>query len=116
MRAGRAAALAVLWRAFRGEGRYGLGERLKALPRLVAGLLRGRYADADGRRLLGVVLGLVYVVSPVDLLPEALLGVLGLADDAFVAAWVAGAVIGELDRFIDWEKARDRVVPGYVHR
>jgi uncharacterized membrane protein YkvA (DUF1232 family) len=114
VRAGRAAAFAVLWRALRGGGRYGAAERLRALPRLLTGSLRGRYAQVDRGRLLGAGLGLLYVVSPVDLLPEALLGVLGLADDALVAAWVAGAVIGELDRFLDWERVRDRVVPGSV--
>lgn len=36
-----------------------------------------------GRTILGL-LGLGYVVSPIDLIPEALLGPLGLLDDAVV--------------------------------
>jgi uncharacterized membrane protein YkvA (DUF1232 family) len=116
MRAGRVAALRVLLDAFRGEGRYGLGERLRAVPRLLAAVVRGTYADADRGRLLGVGLGLLYMLSPVDLLPEILLGPFGLADDAFVVAWVAGAVLAEVDRFLDREQVQDRVVPGDVLR
>lgn len=112
MRPGRVAALRVLLDTFRGGGAYGLGQRLGALPRLMAQMVRGRYSGWDRSRAAAIVLGLVYVVSPVDLLPEVLLGPLGLADDALVAAWLAGTVLHEVDRFLDWERARDRVVPG----
>ncbi|WP_380168003.1 YkvA family protein [Jannaschia sp. R86511] len=114
MRPGRVAALRVLIDALRGDGPYGLAQRLAALPRLVVGAARGAYGGWDRRRVLGVVLGLAYVVSPVDVVPELFLGVFGLADDALVAAWLAGAVLSEVDHFLDWERARDRVVRGTV--
>ncbi|MFC5379773.1 YkvA family protein [Aquipuribacter nitratireducens] len=113
-RTGRAAALGVLLQALRGGGRYSLVQRLRALPRLVSDLLRGRYGDVDRSRLVGVGLGLLYVLSPVDVLPEVLLGPLGLADDAVVTAWLAGAVLAEVDRFLDWERTRERVVRSTV--
>lgn len=114
MRPGRVAALRVLLEVFRGGGPYGLAQRLRALPRLVSAATGGGYRGLDRRRALGIVVGALYVLSPVDLVPEALLGVLGLADDALVSAWLAGAVLSEVDRFLDWEKARDRVVHGSV--
>ena len=114
MRPGRVAALRVLLEVFRGGGAYGLAQRLGALPRLLRAALAGAYRDVDGRRAAGIVLGALYVLSPVDLVPEALLGVLGLADDALVAAWLAGAVLSEVDHYLDWEKARERVVHGQV--
>lgn len=114
MRAGRVAALRVLLEAFRGEGRYGLARRLGAVPRLLLRALRGSYREWDARRAAMVVLGALYVVSPVDLVPEVLLGLFGVADDALVAAWVAGAVLSEVDHFLDWEKAEERVVRGSV--
>jgi uncharacterized membrane protein YkvA (DUF1232 family) len=114
MKPGRVAALRVLLETFRGNGPYGLAQRLGALPRLVLAVLRGGYRDLDRSRAVGVVVGLLYVVSPVDLVPEALLGVFGLADDALVAAWLAGSVLREVDHFLDWERARDRVVQGSV--
>ena len=116
MRPGRAAALRVLIRTLRGDGSYGLTQRLRALPRLLAQALRGSYGDWDRGRGMAVVVGLLYVVSPVDVVPEALLGLFGLADDALVAAWLAGAVLSEVDHFLDWEKARERVIRGHVQR
>lgn len=114
MRPGRVAALRVLLEVFRGGGPYGLAQRLGALPRLLLTAARGAYRDWDRRRAMAVAVGFLYVVSPVDLVPEALLGIFGLADDALVAAWLAGAVLSEVDHFLDWEKARDRVVQGSV--
>jgi len=105
----------VLLEVFRGGGAYGLAQRLRAIPRLLAGAARGAYRDWDRRRALAVVAGALYVLSPVDLVPEAFLGVFGLADDALVAAWLAGAVLSEVDHFLDWERGRDRVVQGTVH-
>jgi uncharacterized membrane protein YkvA (DUF1232 family) len=60
-----------------------------------------------------------YVVSPVDLMPEAVLGVFGLGDDAVVVTWVAITVVNLTEDFLAWEGARPRrrapdVVPGDV--
>lgn len=112
MKPGRVAALRVLLDALRGEGRYGLGQRLSALPRLLGRALRGSYRGWDRSRAVTVVIGALYVLSPVDLVPEALLGIFGLADDALVAAWLAGAVLSEVDAFLDHERAEERVVQG----
>jgi uncharacterized membrane protein YkvA (DUF1232 family) len=79
--------------------------------------LSGRYPGLGKGRILLALLGVLYIVSPVDLMPELLFTVFGLGDDAFVAAWVAGALLGEADAFLRWE-AEDsrRVVVGEVIR
>jgi uncharacterized membrane protein YkvA (DUF1232 family) len=80
----------------------GFGERIAALPRLVRASLTGRY---DGRgRLFLMVFAAAYIVSPIDLIPELFIPVIGLIDDAFVAAWLAGAVLSETERFLEWER------------
>ena len=56
----------------------------------------------------------MYVVSPVDLVPELLLPFLGLADDALVISWIAASVINETETFLDWERDRQRTVRGDV--
>jgi uncharacterized membrane protein YkvA (DUF1232 family) len=53
----------------------------------------------------------LYVVSPVDLVPEALLLAVGLVDDVVLVSWLAGAVLSETERFLRWE-ARRSVRPG----
>ena len=110
-RLGRRAALAALWSALRASrGGPTLGQRLAALPRLIGATLRGRY-DGKGR-LTGMVLAVIYILVPVDLVPELLLGPLGLVDDSVVAVWLAGAVLSETERFLVWERGgRPRVVP-----
>jgi uncharacterized membrane protein YkvA (DUF1232 family) len=52
--------------------------------------------------LAGAVL---YVVSPVDFLPEAVLSVFGLVDDAFVLTWIAAAMVAETESFLAWERS-----------
>lgn len=116
-RRSRLGVLGVMWKVLRGTGRSGdagLGARLRSVPRLVASTVTGRYRGLGRGRLAGMVLALLYLVSPVDLVPEAFLGVLGLVDDLAVAAWLAAAVLVETDQFLEWERSQPRVVRGSV--
>lgn len=116
MRPGRVAALRVLLETLRGDGTHGLGRRLAALPRLLQAATSGTYRGWDRRRVLGLLVGALYVLSPVDLVPEVALGLFGLADDGLVAAWLAGAVLAEVDGFLDWERSEQKVVRSDVVR
>lgn len=109
----RRAALVSLARAFK-PGTPGLGRRLAALPRLVKASLRGEY-DA-GARLLLIAAASLYIVSPLDALPEVLLGPFGLIDDAFVVTWLTGALLSETERFLEWEGGRRKAgsIPGQI--
>jgi uncharacterized membrane protein YkvA (DUF1232 family) len=115
----RFAALGAVWRTLRASSRpgtAGLGARLRAIPRLFAATIRGRYVGTTRGRLLLMVLALAYIVSPVDLVPELFLPIVGLVDDAFVVAWLAGAVLLETERYLQWEHSRSDVVTGEVVR
>lgn len=96
----------------RRPGAPGLHERAAAVPRMVQAVLSGEYDGTSRARLAAITAGIAYVVSPVDLVPEAVLLVLGLVDDLGVAAWVAGALLVETDKFLGWERAQGRVVVG----
>ena len=106
----RRMAFTALLRVFK-PGTPGLGKRLAAVPRMVRATMRKEY-DGGGRLTMMALAG-VYIVSPIDLGPELFLFVLGLVDDAAVAAYFAGALLDETERFLEWEKQRARVVPGY---
>ncbi len=111
----RMSAFATLWRTLRGQRRPGsppVSDQLRALPRMVAMTLRGQYPGLDRGRLLMMGLALVYVVSPIDLMPEAMLLVAGLGDDALVLSWLVGAVLSETDAFLAWEADGARVSGG----
>lgn len=94
---------ASLLRATTRPGAPGVTERVQAVPRLVRATLDGSYAGTTKRRLALVVAAVAYVISPVDLLPEALLPVVGIADDALVISWAIRAFLEETDRFLAWE-------------
>jgi len=120
VRKGRVAAFVALARALRASGRPGspgIGAQLGAVPRMLQLGLSGRYPGLAKGRILLALLGVLYIVSPVDFMPEILLGPFGLGDDAFVVAWVVGALLGETDSFLRWEaQGSTRVVAGEVIR
>lgn len=109
----RSAAFAALARALTSGARGGpsLGKRLAALPRMIRATARGDYDG--GVRLAMMAAAVAYVASPVDLVPELFTLVFGLADDALMITWLAGAVLAETERFLEWER-RTTVVPGHV--
>jgi len=74
----------------------------RTLVRLVVAYARDNYRDIPPESLALVVAGLVYVVSPIDLLPDAV-PALGFMDDTVVVAWVIKSVRQELDAFRAWE-------------
>ena len=84
------------------DGPVGFTQRLASFPRLVRDVLLGRYDGLSRGRLLLMVLGAAYVLSPIDLLPEALLTLPGLADDALVAGWLVAAVLGATGAYAAW--------------
>jgi uncharacterized membrane protein YkvA (DUF1232 family) len=110
-------ALGSLITAFRTATRPGtpsVGTRLIALPRLVWASLRGEYAGTSRGRLFAIVAALLYVVSPIDLVPELFVPLIGLGDDALVISWIAASLINETESFLHWERDRDQSMHGDV--
>ncbi|HEY9493381.1 MAG TPA: YkvA family protein [Intrasporangium sp.] len=102
------ATVASVVRASTRPGAPSLSSRVQAVPRLVRATLSGRYVGTTRGRL-GLLAGAVaYIVSPVDLVPEAVLPVLGTVDDAFVISWAIKTLVEETDRFLAWEAGEGR--------
>jgi uncharacterized membrane protein YkvA (DUF1232 family) len=106
----RAAAFTALGKALMSGSRGGpsLSTRIAAIPRMMKATTKGQYDG--GMRLAMMAAATAYVLSPIDLIPEAFLLVVGLADDAVMVAWLAGTVLAETERFLEWERQRDRIV------
>lgn len=49
------------------------------------------------------LLGLLYVISPIDLLPEVAIPILGVMDDLAVLSITIPKLIKEVDKFLLWE-------------
>lgn len=84
----------------------GLGVRLASVPRLIRAVLRGDYVGLAKTRVLLMLAALAYVISPADLVPEAVFSLLGIGDDALVIAWLAATVSRETEAFLTWETRR----------
>jgi uncharacterized membrane protein YkvA (DUF1232 family) len=116
----RRAAYTAAAAAAAADGPFGFAERVASIPRLVRDVTFGRYDGLSRRRLLLMVLAVFYVMSPVDLLPEAFLLVPGLLDDVAVGGWLVAATFGATNAYRAWENGRPstspdpRVVPGEV--
>lgn len=116
----RTAAYTAAAAAAMSEGPTGFGSRVASIPRLLRDTANGRYQGLTRGRLALMALALVYILSPVDLMPEALLAIPGLADDAAVGAWLVAAVLGATTAYRAWESGQaapatdPRVVPGEV--
>lgn len=106
-RASRLGLLATIGSAVRSAlrpGTPGLLERVSAVPRLVRAAARGDYPHASRGHLAMLVVAALYVVSPVDVVPEALFSVFGLVDDAVVVSWLVAALVNDTEAFLAWEK------------
>ena len=103
-------------RAFK-PGTPGIGRRVSAIPRMIRATLRREYDG--GFRLFLMAAASLYIISPIDAIPELFTAFIGLIDDAFVATWLTGTLLAETERFLEWEKSMGRgprVVPGHVVR
>jgi uncharacterized membrane protein YkvA (DUF1232 family) len=78
---------------------------------MVRAALHGDYPGLSKGRIAMLGLAVAYIVSPIDAVPEFLLGI-GVVDDFGVLLWLATTVLGESGRYVEWERARRLRGPG----
>lgn len=78
--------------------------------RLLKAYGQGRYRAAPYRSMLALVAGLVYLVSPLDAIPD-LLVTLGFIDDLAVLTLVISQIRHDLVRFRTWEQTQSENKP-----
>ena len=76
----------------------------QAMLRLIRAYYRGEYRDVAMSTLLIMVAAVIYVVNPLDLIPDWV-PALGLLDDAFIVASALRKTRPALDDFMAWETA-----------
>lgn len=76
---------------------------LMAMIRLIAAYAKRRYRQVDVASLVTILAAVIYFVSPIDIIPDFIVGV-GFIDDAAVLGLVLRKVRKELDAFMQWEK------------
>lgn len=70
--------------------------------KLVKAYAQGTYRDIEFKNLIIIVAGLIYFISPIDLIPD-FLPLLGYADDVALLTFIVGSVSEELEKFELWE-------------
>ncbi len=76
---------------------------LQLLVRLVKASINGAYTGFSVHRLVTIVAASLYLISPLDVIPD-FIPVAGYADDAAVIAWVLNSIAEELKDFKSWEQ------------
>jgi uncharacterized membrane protein YkvA (DUF1232 family) len=74
----------------------------QAMLRLIRAYADGQYRDISEKTLVVIVAAIVYVVNPLDVIPDAL-PALGYLDDATVVALAVKRSRDALDDFMAWE-------------
>jgi len=78
---------------------------LPLLVRLLRAWKNGSYRGLSVRTLAVLVAGLLYVLSPIDLVPDFIPGI-GLIDDAAVLMLLLHALAQDLAAFRAWKQTR----------
>jgi uncharacterized membrane protein YkvA (DUF1232 family) len=73
------------------------------LWRFVRAWRDGEYRNVPWKSIVMAILGLLYFLDPIDLIPD-FIPVIGYLDDGVVLAFVAKAIHSDLEKFREWEK------------
>ncbi len=65
--------------------------------------MSGAYTGLSVHKLVTIVAALLYLISPLDVIPD-FIPVVGYVDDAAVIAWVLKSIAEELKDFKSWEQ------------
>lgn len=63
--------------------------------------IKGQYRGISKTSMIAIIAGLLYLVNPIDLIPDFLIG--GFIDDAAVFAYIIKMISHEIEAFKEWK-------------
>jgi uncharacterized membrane protein YkvA (DUF1232 family) len=80
------------------------------LVRLVRSYISGEYREIETSTIISGFAVLLYVLSPIDLVPD-FIPVLGFLDDLSLVSWFLGKFQAEITRYREWENRTAQLAP-----
>lgn len=84
-------------------------EQLQSLFSLARDYANGTYKNVSHTSIVTIIGGLLYFISPLDVIPDFILGI-GFIDDAFVIAYVFKKVAKEMDKYQEWKSGQKKMI------
>lgn len=79
------------------------------LINMVKDTVKGRYKGLGKKNVIMIVAGLLYLVNPMDIIPDFIFGI-GFADDLGVLVYVISRLSEEIARYRQWKKPQKEEV------
>ena len=83
-----------------------LWDKLQLIFSLVKDWTNGSYREIPKGTIITIIIGIVYFVSPLDIIPDIIFP-LGFADDAAVLGFILKQVGSDLERYRVWKDRRN---------
>lgn len=81
-------------------------EKFKTLLRLIRALYKKEYKDFPWASLVKATATIIYLVSPLDFIPD-FIPFVGLMDDFALISWTVGSLNDDILAFERWEEAKE---------
>lgn len=78
-------------------------EDLQLMLQMFRAWIKGDYKELDKKSIIMVIAGILYFVSPIDLIPD-FIPIIGFFDDAAVIGFIVNRLTDEVDHFRIWKQ------------
>ncbi len=76
--------------------------KLKLIIALARDWSKGRYREVSKGNMILILAGIIYFVSPLDIIPDFIVG-LGFLDDAAILTFVINRLDKEIEKYREWK-------------
>lgn len=80
--------------------------KIKLFIEMVKEYFQGNYREIPVKTIVLITAALIYFVSPVDTIPDFLIGI-GFVDDGAVIAYVFNSLSEDIESFKTWKEGKD---------